>query len=435
MDRLKELAALTELARDRGAVASEVLLEEREGVRLWCEKGRIEKEEDDPASLVTVRVWTARGCGESTGSGRRAAEVMARAWETPPANIAVPASRMEAAPAVVDGDDRRYPKLLDEERAEVLSLAEKGVRQVDRDYEAVGFRYADQRVVRTFVNSRGVRCREAGTRFLLAGTVSSPRLGFPLSEAVEDRAFATVASLPIGMSLARRLADLEGRRATVGGAVRVALPPRTVADLFARLSSGFAAADGSNASSFFGVARSQSPFSPLLHLTDDGSVFGGFRTSGFDDRGVGPSVVTLIRDGRVEGALVGLDDARRREIRPTGHERGGTLQPSNLILRGGSRSINAILAEERTPVVFLDHLRGLDEGLDVRTGILDAQGSGRLMGPRNQPLGVLPYLRIRGRLDEVFRNILDLASDTDRHGYVDAPGMLVDGLTVEDVAG
>ena len=32
-------------------------------------------------------------------------------------------------------------------------------------------------------------------------------------------------------------------------------------------------------------------------------------------------------------------------------------------------------------------------------------------------------------LGEVFQNVVEVASDTERHGDVDAPGLLVDGLT------
>jgi len=311
-----------------------------------------------------------------------------------------------------------------------LTLAEKGARSIDKDFETRDFVYEDARVQRSFVNSRGVRGQEAGTWFRLGGAVRCGRLRITLAESVVDRTFATVASLPVGINLARRLVELQGPRAHVDGPVRVALPPRVVADLFTLLGPGFRWDLLLDTGTFLGRARGQAPWATLLHLVDDGLAPGALRTTAFDDRGVGPLPVTLIRDGRIEGSLLDLARARAIGTQATGHEQLGGVYPRNLVVRGGSRSINAILAEERTPVLVLDHLRGVESGLDLRTGRLLCQASGRLVGSKNQPVGVLPWLEVSADLDVVFRNVLDLASDTDRFGFVDAPGILVDGFGV-----
>ena len=52
------------------------------------------------------------------------------------------------------------------------------------------------------------------------------------------------------------------------------------------------------------------------------------------------------------------------------------------------------------------------------------------MVPRNKVAGVMPELTVVGDLTCVLASVVDLASDTDRHEHIDAPGMLVDGFEV-----
>jgi len=252
---------------------------------------------------------------------------------------------------------------------------------------------------------------------------------------VQDRAFATAASLPFGATLARRLQKLAGTKTQVEGPVRVMLPPRVIAELVAVLGPHFRWANLNNGTSFLARARSGGDLtlSPLLHIVDDGVLSGALHASAFDDRGVSPVPLTLIRDGRVDGWYLGAAEARERDVRPTGHNRRGRLVPANLVVRAGSRSMNALLSEQTEPVVVLDHVRGLTDGLNVQTGTFKCTGSGRLVVPRNDTKGWMPRLKLSGDLCQMLASVLDLASDTDRHEHVDAPGMLVDGLTVTSV--
>jgi PmbA protein len=331
-----------------------------------------------------------------------------------------------------DVDDRRYSALSREDRLDVLVTAERVTRAVDRDLELSAFSYRDERVVRTLVNTRGLRLREASTVFRVEGVVRDAGLGISLSDVIEDRAFATVASLPFGATLARRLVELRGTRTTWDGPARVMLPPRVVAELFGLLAPHFRLRELQSDSSFLSRARSGGNLvlSPRLHVVDDGLLSGALNSRSFDDHGVSPVPLTLLRDGQVDGWYMDLDEARARDVRPTGHVRDGRLMPSNLVVRGGSRSMNALLAEQPQPVVVLDHVRGLDRGLDLQTGRLSCKASGRVVVPRNDTRGWLPEMKLQGDLTEVLTRIVDLASDTDRHGHIDAPGMLVDGLSV-----
>ena len=95
--------------------------------------------------------------------------------------------------------------------------------------------------------------------------------------------------------------------------------------------------------------------------------------------------------------------------------------------------MNALLSEQSEVVLRLDHVRGLRKGLDLVTGDLRCDASGVLVRGRKKIVGVVPKLRLRGNLAFVLSHVVDLASDTDRFGHVDAPGMMVDGFTARSL--
>jgi predicted Zn-dependent protease len=437
MDRSRVLVEFLERAAAGGAQGAEILTEDVVGFHATAARGRIQRAVDTAQARATVRVWLQGGRrGEVTGvvsdHAQLTATALSLAQTAPPDPFGGPAGRVAAQGETSDIDDRRYGQLTREDRLEVVLQAERVARAVDKRFETFGFAYRDSRVIRHFANSRGLRLREAGTTFQVEGGVRSPTLDLELSEVVADRAFATAASLPFGGSLARRLVDLHGERTTFEGPIRVMMPPRVVADIFALLAPHFRRTALLANSSFLSRCRADGDLtlSPRLHLVDDGRLAGALRSRSFDDRGVSPVPLTLLRDGAVDAWYLGLNEARAIDTRPTGHEVAAGLQPGNLIIRGGTRSMNALLSEQTVPVLMLDHVRDLRGGLDVITGQLRVQASGRLVVPRNESVGVIPYLTLEGNLAEALSQVIDLASDTDRYEHVDAPGFLVDGLSV-----
>jgi predicted Zn-dependent protease len=115
----------------------------------------------------------------------------------------------------------------------------------------------------------------------------------------------------------------------------------------------------------------------------------------------------------------------------TGHVTGHDQEPSNLSLRAGGRSINAALSDLGGVVLQVDDLGG-GEGIDPETGLADLPVEGVLLRV-NRPIGAVRHARLRGDLRVVLGKLVEVCSDTDRIGHVDAPAMIVDGFTlVED---
>jgi PmbA protein len=431
---LQPLTDLIETARRRGARAAEALLTESEGLVLEVQRGKLTRQEPVREAFLTVRVWGDHG-GEGTATGspeealrlaELALEAAARAAADPNAG---PVPKIANPPGGLGIDDKRHGQLTLGDRTEVVLAAEKGARTADRRARTDDFRYSDRRTRRALVNTRGLAVEEWSTLYRAQGRVS---MGDDANEVrlwddLASRAFASIASLPYGTSLAQRAAGLMGSGPSVSGPTRVVLPPRCVAALFERIGALFA----SDEPTFLSRAprRKDDPvIDPRLHLLDDGTVPGSLRTCAFDDRGVTPVPLTLLKEGRPDKRLVDNTLARRAETRPTGHWHGDGLRPNNLILRGGTRSLNALLIEMDSPVLVVDDV--IDwSGLDLATGRARLRANGHVQRKTNID-GPVRDFWLTGDLVEVLNKVVEVASDTDRHGHVDAPAVVVDGFTV-----
>jgi predicted Zn-dependent protease len=264
----------------------------------------------------------------------------------------------------------------------------------------------------------------------VSGSVTAELAGERVSreETVASRTFASIASLPFGTSLGRRVADLLRPSDGLEGPVRVLLLPIAVAQLFGWIAEHLVH-PASRSTPFF-LRRAGDPerptLDPRIHLLDDGTLPGGLRSRSFDDRGALPIPIVLVREGHVEGELVGPELAHALGTQPTGHTTGDLQVPSNLSLRAGGRSINAALSDLGGVVLQVDELSDL-EGLDPATGSIDVPVDAAVLR-QNKAIGSVRGARLHGDLGVVLSRLVEVCSDTDRVGHVDAPAMIVDGL-------
>lgn len=431
------VAHALEAARRAGARAAEALLRASEGVALEAVRGKVASTSTADGAVLTVRAWV-EGGAQGVASGPPAeVDLIARAAAqraeggSPDAH-AGPVGRIGVAAGGLGIDDRRHAQITAADRADVVASAEKGARAVDRRVRTEGFRYREERAHRAYANTRGVALEEWSTLYEAHGTVivADGADEITLSDHLIARAFASISSLPYGAALAHRaLALTVPGGPTVEGPVRVVLSPRVLAEMFGRLGPLFTWQSLRDGDHFLARAARDGRrlFDVRMHLLDDGTVPGSPRTSAFDDEGVVPVPVVLIREGRVDARLIDVREARRSDVRPTGHWFDGALRPNNLILRSGTRSVNAVLSEFEGPVLIVDHVYDWS-GLDLATGRWRAPIGGT-MTRRSRPESTVRRVILDGDLCEVFSRIVEIAADTDRFGHVDAPAMLVDGFT------
>lgn len=389
--------------------------------------------------LVTVRVWLEGGrAGAASGRlGKQGVEPLVTQAITAAAAASVdahagPTGRLSGASAGLAMLDRRHATVSADDRLSVVLDSVRGAQQACAGASLRAFGLDDTLQHRYFVSSRGLQLSEVGTVWRLWGSLTAPSSDVPVSLGadVTSRTFASVASLPLGTRmgrLAQQLTTLPAARPA--GPVRVVLMPPAVASLFGSLAELFTEENVRSGKIFFGQSTAEVPVvSERLHLVDDGGLPGALRTSAFDDRGVPPVPLTLLRDGCVGGFFVDPERAHALGVRPTGHVSGDGSRAGNLALRAGTRSVNAMLSDLGGETLVIDSLPDL-AGVNWLTGAVKLSAHA-LVYQGNKPVGAARGVRLTGDLSMVLKQVVEVLSDTDRVGHVDAPAICVEGFSV-----
>jgi PmbA protein len=423
----RDAAGIFALARARGARVSEVLLAERTGHVAEAHRGRLLRSEPISSKSCVVRCWDERGAeGEASGPWEEASLVVDRAWaacaQARPGESEAPPDPSRVRLLKLGIDDRRFGALTVGDREEVLMEAEKAARNSDRRFRTEVFRYADERVRRTFASSRGGAVEEWSTSFALSGAVgwSAEPESLPVREVLSGRTFSSVAAIPMGAMLLERATALTGTAVRGEGPVRAWIPPRVVARWVDALA--VACAQGCPWVAPYGSRWLNEAFT----LIDDGTTSGALNAASFDDRGSPPSPVVLVRDGVRQTAYVVPGAARPRGVRLTGHAWGGRWRANALGVRPGSRSMAVILGVTEGPVLMVDDAEG---SVDPQTGFFRGRLNG-LWVEGGEPRGVVRNAVAEGLLSELCGAYTEISADSDRTGPVDAPGLLTSSLRV-----
>ncbi len=424
----EEVQSLVQLARKRGARAAEALWQGETGLNLLSKGGRAPTSTPHQRERLHLRVWTEAGVGSAAGSLAAPEQAIDAAFRAiqPTAPSDGPVSRLHPLAAGLAVDDRRFGQLTLDDRLDVLRDAESDAVLPDPRFTASEFGYEDRSVRRLFASTAGARAQDRSTTFRAwaSGAVQpTAQTAISLTAEVSARSFSSVASLPFGGELVRRAAALLAPPVLLPrGPVRVLLGSRQAAALLDRLAR--LCLPNVVESTFLAAAV----LDPRIHLVDDPTSPNGLRTRAFDDRGVPPIPITLVRQGRAHATPLDARTAAERDVRPSGHETDDELQPSNLMFRHGTRSVHVILGELGGATFAPDDLAGF-LGLDPHTGEFAATVHGTVFeGAR--PVGPALGVRLSGRLDDILSRVVEVSGETDRIGHVDAPAMVLDGFSV-----
>lgn len=434
-----DLQALVDTARRRGCRGCELLYVESTGLDLVAKAARVVHREEVSSHRLVLRCWLEGGrVGKAAGSPEDfdalLDEALEAAQDAPEDPLDGPAPKLPIKVRTLGIDDRRYSMLEERDRRDVVVEAERGASLEDRRVHTGLFRYSDRRIHRSVASSRGLEAEEWSTVHRADGElwVDVPGGRLHMRDFIESRAFASVASLPFGVLLAQRAMELSRGGPRISGPVRVGLHARATAALFAALAPAFTWSALSGGEVFLSEGLDKPGFlDEKLHLLDDGTVNGGMRSRLFDDRGVPPVPLTLVREGKVGHGFVSPRQARELGQPPTGHQWPHGLGPSNLLLRGGTRSMHALMSELDSTVFLVDHLEDL-EGLDLVTGKARLVASGFLF-QGTVKVGAARRVVLEADLRKALTQVVAVSSDTDRVGHVDAPGMIVDGFTATEI--
>ncbi len=429
-ERRKMATELVQMAREQGAREAEVLLT-RVVSRTASEGDRAL--EETTTTDAHIRVYDSKGSmsmargrvAESTGADtilRRAVRALGKALpeghELPP-RLDIPTRGLSIL-------DRRQSRLIEEDRLDVLRLNRDQCREAPASVRVGPLSYSEEFRERVFVSSGGVDVVEESSSYCLSGVAwraESPDQR--VRAEVRSRTFADVASRPLGHELCARTGRLGTRASMPGSRTAVVVEPRAVAAILEAIVPSFRAERVDTKRSFLAGRVGTRIGSEKLHVVDDGRLGGALETRSFDDRGVSPVAMTLIREGIADAMYEGPQRAARHGRRPTGHERAdGTLWPGNLIIRPGSRSRNMLFPA-------LGSFVAIDAVLDT-SGISERSGAikvpvrlSRWEGPTWQ--GTIGEAVLDTTVFELFGGIRNLTSDQGRYGRVDACTWITEG--------
>jgi len=387
---------------------------------------------------VCVRVWDAEGqMGEALASGPHADEhdrgdLVARALASlAPARPGEtePAPRLDVRGRGLDICDRRLPFIDDNMRREVLESNLQACHAVDPRVRRVRFRYEELHETRAFASTAGLSVEEQGTRFALIGSASSAtdaQPGRKVRGQLVSRNFAEVASRPLGHQLGTRLVATLQPAELPSTPTAVVFEQRAVAAMLPRILAAFSAERIGSGDSFLTGRVGTRVASSELHVVDDALRPGGMATRGFDERGVAPTSVNLLKEGRAAGLYQGPAAARMADARPSGHERSdGSIWPGNLVVRPGSRSRNMLFPDLGT-FVIIDEIVD-SASIDPASGTIDV-GVLAFVADASGPHGCAGVHRLRCTVDELLGGVKKVCSDQERHGIVDTATWIVNGI-------
>ncbi|NOY25992.1 MAG: hypothetical protein GXP62_08990 [Oligoflexia bacterium] len=430
--------SLLRSAREAGAVDVEVMAESV--IQRSFRDGADGRSRGRPRSWtsLSLRVRDARGAlgavtarsPSSTALVALVANAMQRAALAEPDPTTAPVGRLDIADRGLGILDQRLKGIGDADRAEVAHQNVEGVRGGADGIRPVSFAYLEEQRERVVQTTAGVSAAVASTRFSLDGSVVDESTGEVLSDSVQSRHFADVASVPLGVDMARRLASFRIRAERPSGDCALLLDPIAVARLLPALVPAFQARLIESGRSFLSGLMGQRVAAPRLHIIDDPGLSGALATRAFDDRGVPPVAIPLLREGIAGGMYLGPELAAARGLRPTGHAHAdGSLWTGNLVVRPGSRSRNMLLPDQGRHVAVEDILDL--SGVDLRAGTLDLPVRALCMdGPK--VLGCAGTARLRCSIQELLTSVVDICSDQSRFRDVDACTWIIYGVQLSD---
>ena len=170
---------------------------------------------------------------------------------------------------------------------------------------------------------------------------------------------------------------------------------------------------------------------PIVTITDDPLLKGGYATTPFDGEGVPTRKKDVIAGGVLQTYLHSLKTAHKDGVEPTGNGAGrnGIVEAMNLYLQPGNVSKQELL-EEVKDGVYIDRLNGLHAGFHIVTGDFSFGARGYLIegGKITRPL---EQFTVAGNYYQLLKDIKMVANDLEfKTSGFGSPTVWVNGLTI-----
>jgi PmbA protein len=221
----------------------------------------------------------------------------------------------------------------------------------------------------------------------------------------------------------RALARLGGRRLTTRKAP-VLFAPEVARGLLGHFVAAIRGGAQYRKSSFLLGAAGQQVLPAFLQIEEKPHIHKALASSPFDDEGVATRARSLVRDGVLQGYVLGSYSARKLGLKTTGNA-GGI---HNLIVStsGQAQDFDALLKQMRTGLLVTE-LMG--QGVNGVTGDYSRGASGFWV-----EAGVITHpvheITIAGNLRQMYRDIAALGTDVDMRGAIRTGSILLSEMTI-----
>jgi PmbA protein len=436
-----QLHAVVAAALAAGADAAEAVFSQRAALSLTVRLDALEEVEREESRDLGVRAFVGRRQASVSGSnvsadGRarlieRVVAMAKAAAEDPYAGLA-PSERL-AMGARLDLDlfdpEEPGPEALEEaaRAAEASALAVDGVTNSgggSASWSASTWRLA---------TSAGF----SGTYRATASSISAQAIageGAAMEQGAEGRSTRWREDLPaaaaMGAEAGRRAVVQLGARKLASTSAPVVFENRLSSALIGPFIGAISGPSVARGVSFLKDRLGQAVFARGITLTDDPHRRRGLGSAPFDDEGVANGPAEIIADGALTTWLLNASSARQLGLATTGHASRGLAGPpgvgvANLTMTPGTRDQAALLRDAGTGLLVTSMF---GPSLNANTGDWSVGCSGHWFEG-----GEIAYpvteITVAGNLIDIYARLVP-GSDLEIRGQVNAPSILVDGLSI-----
>ena len=422
-------------ARKMGATQAEADVSLQKGLTTTVRLGEVETVEyqRDRGMGVTVYFGKRKGSASTADlSPRAVSETVEKACDiaryTAEDDCAGLADPEELARDIPDLDLDHPWDISPEQAVECARNCEAAGREVDsRITNSEGATVASHRGVRVYGNSHGFLAGYPSTSHsvscvLLAQAGEDMQRDYWYSSTRDARELE--AAEGIGRKAGARAVARLGARKIATQKARVLYAPEVARGLIGHFLGAVRGSSQYRKSSFLLGAAGQAVFPSFLELTERPHIPRGLGSSPFDGEGVATRNRDLVRDGVLQGYVLGSYSARKLGLKTTGNA-GGT---HNVLVgsgRGGM-GVDALMRELGTGLLVTE-LMG--QGVNGVTGDYSRGASGYWIEN-----GAVTYpvheITIAGNLKDMYRNIAALGDDIDLRGGVRVGSVLISEMTI-----
>jgi PmbA protein len=418
-----------------GATQAEADVSLQKGLTTTVRLGEVETVEyqRDRGMGVTVYFGKRKGSASTADlSARAVAETVEKACDiaryTAEDECAGLADPEELARQIPDLDLDHPWEISPEEAVETARACEAAGRAVDtRITNSEGASVGSHRGVRVYGNSHGFLAGFPSTSHsvscvLLAQTGEDMQRDYWYSSARD--ASELESAQQIGRKAGERAVARLGARKLTTRMARVLYSPEVARGLIGHFLGAVRGSSQYRKSSFLLGAAGQQVFPSFLQLRERPHLLKGLGSAPFDGEGVATRDRELVRDGVLQGYVLGSYSARKLGLRTTGNA-GGTHNV--LVEAGGGGTSVAELMRQLGTGMLVTELMG--QGVNGVTGDYSRGASGFWVEN-----GAVAYpvheITIAGNLKDMYRNIVAVGDDIDVRGGVRVGSILIGEMTI-----